>query len=92
MPVAYRIIANRPPGKGAMVDRYAKRKQFGFRTSVSSVDHPGVNYVVVRGDKTVFPKSGLIRLTDITDGLENTIMVFESITCGPDWTACDCGW
>lgn len=53
---------------------------------IRSVGHRGVNYVVVCGDKTAFPKSGPIRLTDITDGLEKAILVVESITCGPDWT------
>lgn len=45
-----------------------------------------MNYVVVRGEQTAFPKSTSIRLQDITDGLENTILVVESITCTPDWT------
>ncbi len=31
-----------------------------------------VNYVVVRGEQTAFPKSSPIKLKDITDGLENT--------------------
>jgi hypothetical protein len=51
----------------------------------SMVGH-GVNYVVVRGTQTAFPKSKSIGLSDISDGLENTILVVESITCTPDWT------
>ncbi|MFO0820421.1 MAG: DUF1559 domain-containing protein [Pirellulales bacterium] len=46
----------------------------------------GINYVVVRGEKTAFPKSAPIKLTDIADGLDNTILVVESVTCTPDWT------
>jgi hypothetical protein len=52
----------------------------------SPEDGVGVNYVVVRGERTAFPKSTSIRLADISDGLENTILVVESITCTPDWT------
>ena len=52
----------------------------------TSGDRLGVNYVVVRGEETAFPKSSSIKLADITDGLENTILVVESITCTPDWT------
>lgn len=46
----------------------------------------GGNYVVVRGDLTAFPMSTSIQLADITDGLENTILIVESINCTPDWT------
>ncbi|XZE35994.1 DUF1559 domain-containing protein [Pirellulaceae bacterium SH501] len=53
----------------------------------SSAAGMGVNYVVVCGEETAFPKSTSIRLADISDGLENTILVVESITCTPDWTA-----
>ncbi len=46
----------------------------------------GINYVVVTGQLTAFPKSEAVKLSDITDGLENTILVVESVTCLPDWT------
>jgi hypothetical protein len=46
----------------------------------------GVNYVVVRGEQTAFPKLSSIGLQDMMDGPENTILLVESITCTPDWT------
>jgi hypothetical protein len=46
----------------------------------------GINYVVVSGHLTAFPKSTSVKLSEIKDGLENTILVVESITCCPDWT------
>lgn len=46
----------------------------------------GINYVVVSGELTAFPKSRCVKLSDIKDGLENTILVVESITFTPDWT------
>lgn len=54
--------------------------------SCGTRNRKGVNYVVVRGELTAFPKSGPTRLSDISDGLENTILVVESINCNPDWT------
>jgi len=45
-----------------------------------------INYVVVSGKTTAFPKNRSVKLSEITDGLENTILVVESITCRPDWT------
>ncbi len=46
----------------------------------------GVNYVVITGEGTAFPKSMPIKFTDITDGPENTLLVVESVNCNPDWT------
>lgn len=46
----------------------------------------GVNYVVITGMGTAFPKSGSTKFSDFTDGLENTLLVVESINCTPDWT------
>jgi len=45
-----------------------------------------INYVVVSGELTAFPKNRSVKLSGITDGLDNTILVVESITCRPDWT------
>ena len=46
----------------------------------------GVNYLVITGEGTAFPKSRTTRLSDFKDGLENTILVVESVNCTPDWT------
>lgn len=46
----------------------------------------GIQYVVVSGESTAFPKSRSVKFSDIRDGLENTILVVESLTCNPDWT------
>ena len=46
----------------------------------------GVNYVVITGEGTVFPESASTKFSDITDGLENTLLLVESINCTPDWT------
>jgi len=43
-------------------------------------------YVVVVGEETAFPDSRSVRLDDIEDGLENTILLVESVTCRPAWT------
>ena len=51
-----------------------------------SCQSTGINYVVVSGEMSAFPKSRCVKLADITDGLDNTILVVESITCCPDWT------
>lgn len=45
----------------------------------------GVNYVVITGDGTVFPHSKSVKLSDILDGIENTLLVVESVTCTPEW-------
>jgi hypothetical protein len=45
-----------------------------------------INYVVVTGELTAFQKNRSVKLSDITDGLENTLLVVESITCLPEWT------
>jgi len=42
--------------------------------------------VVVSGEATAFPKSRSVKFSDIRDGLENTILVVESVTCNPEWT------
>lgn len=54
--------------------------------SCESNNRQGINYVVVSGEMTAFPKSRSVKLSEIKDGLENTILVVESITCVPDWT------
>ncbi len=46
----------------------------------------GIDYVVVTGALTAFPKTGHVKHSEISDGLENTILVVESINCRPDWT------
>jgi hypothetical protein len=46
----------------------------------------GIHYVVVSGEATAFPKSRSVKFPHIRDGLENTILVVESVTCNPDWT------
>lgn len=45
-----------------------------------------VDYVVVTGALTAFPKSRRVTHADISDGLENTILAVESMNCRPDWT------
>ena len=42
--------------------------------------------MVVTGARTAFPKTGYVSLSQIRDGLENTILVVESKNCSPDWT------
>jgi hypothetical protein len=54
--------------------------------SCDSNKQRGIHYVVVSGEATAFPKLRSVKLADIRDGLENTILVVESITCNPDWT------
>ena len=64
-----------------------KRYPWAFTCpSCESNMRKGINYVVVSGELSAFPKSRCVKLSDITDGLENTILVVESITCCPDWT------
>ncbi len=46
----------------------------------------GVSYVVITGEGTAFPESMPVKLVDIADGLENTLLVVESVNCNPDWT------
>ncbi|MEO8270528.1 MAG: DUF1559 domain-containing protein [Aureliella sp.] len=76
-----------PTGKagGTTVLRSLDRVPWSF-SCPSCKDQDGVNYVVVTGDGTAFQKTKPIKLADITDGLENTILVVESVTCTPDWT------
>ncbi len=54
--------------------------------SVPAKHRLGVNYVVVVGDLTAFPVNATIKFDEITDGLENTILVVESNSCNPHWT------
>jgi len=54
--------------------------------SCSSHNRNGINYVIVSGEPTAFPRSKSVQLRDIEDGLANTIIVVESKTCTPDWT------
>ena len=54
--------------------------------SCASNNQNGINYVVVSGELTAFPKTRRRKRSEIKDGLENTILVVESITCCPDWT------
>ena len=51
-----------------------------------SCQSTGINYVVVSGELTAFPKLRGVKLSEIKDGLENTILVVESTSCTPDWT------
>lgn len=46
----------------------------------------GVSYVVVTGEETAFPVNHAVKFSEITDGLENTILVVESLNCNPIWT------
>ncbi len=55
-------------------------------TSEQEKARRGINYLVVTGELTAFPRSKHVKISEITDGLENTILVVESITCMPDWT------
>ena len=45
----------------------------------------GINYVVVVGEETAFPPNRQVKFSDITDGLENTILVVESNFFTPKW-------
>ena len=45
----------------------------------------GVNYVVITGDGTLFPDSRSAKLSDVSDGVENTLFVVESVNCTLDW-------
>jgi hypothetical protein len=45
----------------------------------------GVNYVVVTGTGTLFPEAGSVTLSDVSDGVENTLLLVESVTCTPEW-------
>ncbi len=33
----------------------------------------------------LFPDSRSVKLSDVSDGVENTLFVVESVTCTPDW-------
>lgn len=46
----------------------------------------GVNYVVITGSGTAFPESNSTKLSQFTDGPENTLLVVESVNCTPEWT------
>ena len=54
--------------------------------SVNVKTSNGINYVVVIGELTAFPRSRRVKLTEITDGLENTILVVESKSLQTHWT------
>ncbi len=45
-----------------------------------------VNYAVIVGDQTAFPMNRSVKLDEVTDGLENTILVVETLSCSPFWT------
>lgn len=45
-----------------------------------------VNYSVVVGNETAFPLDRAVKLEEITDGLENTIVAIETLSGGPIWT------
>lgn len=45
-----------------------------------------VNYAVVVGEETAFPLNRAVKLEEITDGLENTILVVETLSGSPFWT------
>jgi hypothetical protein len=51
-----------------------------------SARREGIDYVVVTGALTAFPKTKRVTHSEISDGLENTILVVESVNCRPDWT------
>lgn len=45
-----------------------------------------VNYAVVVGDDTAFPLNRPVKFDEITDGLENTILVVETLSGSTKWT------
>ena len=45
-----------------------------------------VNYAVVVGTETAFPPNQNVKLDEITDGLENTILVVETLSGSDKWT------
>ena len=45
-----------------------------------------INYAVVVGEETAFPLNRAVRLDEITDGLENTILVVETLSGSSFWT------
>jgi hypothetical protein len=71
-------------GSGKTVARTYDRVPWCFRCP-KCANPAGVNYVVITGEGTPFPDSKSIRLSDITDGLDNTLLVVESVNCTPDW-------
>ena len=58
---------------------------FACQTSKEK-ERTGTSYVVVTGSETAFPHDHAMALSEIHDGLENTILVVESISFRPDWT------
>lgn len=44
------------------------------------------NYLAVVGQDTAWPTKGSVCLDDITDGVENTILVVENVGSGIHWT------
>ena len=51
-----------------------------------SSSHKAVDYAVVIGSETAFPPNGVVNLSQITDGPENTILVVESSGLSTTWT------
>ena len=45
-----------------------------------------INYAVVVGTETAFPPNQNVKLDEITDGLENTILVVETLSGSDKWT------
>ena len=45
-----------------------------------------MNYAVVVGEETAFPINQTVKLDEITDGLENTILVVETLSGSTVWT------
>ena len=54
--------------------------------SCDSTSRRGVNYAVVIGQETAFPKNRAVKFDEITDGLENTILVVETLSGSKYWT------
>ena len=45
-----------------------------------------VNYAVVVGEETAFPPNRAVAFNEITDGLENTILIVETLSGSSIWT------
>jgi len=51
-----------------------------------SASEKSVNYAVVVGEETAFPLNRSVKLEEITDGIENTILLVETLSGSTIWT------
>ena len=57
-----------------------------WRWCCSSDSTKRVNYAVVVGEETAFPPNRAVAFNEITDGLENTILIVETLSGSSIWT------